>query len=194
MYASAVVHRPGLTGPPLLLQSTSIRPPIFWPQSSGPPGDNLHLPPPAAASASRSSPGPFRGGPPPPVVLDESRPIRSHTPLAPMDVDRPPHPRDYPSSSREGLSRGPTGHRTLLLRPPVPPQRVRTEELRNSAVHGPGQYNDHFHGRSLRVTSSSASPLPPHALRPSCKQTCLCDYTSALIAFIHVLGSKIHGY
>ncbi|KAG1861787.1 hypothetical protein DFJ58DRAFT_871786 [Suillus subalutaceus] len=59
--------------------------------SSGPPsGDNLHLPPPAPAPASRSSPGPFRGGPPPPVVLDESRHMPSHTPLALMDVDRPP--------------------------------------------------------------------------------------------------------
>ena len=49
---------PGLTGP-LLLQSTSTHPPIFRPQSSGPPGDSLHLPPPAATlTASRSSPGP----------------------------------------------------------------------------------------------------------------------------------------
>ncbi|KAG1825430.1 uncharacterized protein BJ212DRAFT_1258833 [Suillus subaureus] len=137
-YASAVVPPPGLTGPPLLLQSTSTRPPIFRPQSSGPPsGDNLHLPPPAPAPASRSSPGPFRGGPPPPVVLDESRHMPSHTPLAPMDVDRPPHPRDYSGSSREGTSRGPTGHQTLLLHHPVPQQQVQTEELRNSAVHGP---------------------------------------------------------
>jgi len=94
-YAGAMVPPPGLTGPPLLLQSTSTRPPIFQPQSSGPPsGDNLHLPPPAPAPASRSSPGPFRGGPPPPVVLDESRHMPSHTPLAPMDVDHPPHTRD----------------------------------------------------------------------------------------------------
>ncbi|KAG2747248.1 hypothetical protein P692DRAFT_201916380 [Suillus brevipes Sb2] len=90
-YASAVVPPPGLTSPPLLLQSMSTRPPIFWPQSSGPPSsNNLHLPPPAPAPASRSSPGPFRGGPPPPVVLDESRHMPSHTPLAPMDVNRPP--------------------------------------------------------------------------------------------------------
>lgn len=165
-YASAVVPPPGLTGPPLLLQSTSTRPPIFRPQSNGPPsGDNLHLPPPAPAPASRSSPGPFRGGPPPPVVLDESRHMPSHTPLAPMDVDRPPHPRDYPNSSREGPSRGPTGHQTLLLHHPVPQQQVQTEELRNSAVHGPGQYNDHFPGRPLRVPSTSASPPPPHNSR-----------------------------
>ncbi|KAJ8587914.1 TPR-like protein [Rhizopogon salebrosus TDB-379] len=165
-YASAVVPPPGLTGPPLLLQSTSTRPPIFRPQSSGPSNnDNLHLPPPAAGPASRSSPGPFRGGPPPPVVLDESRHLPSHTPLAPMEVDRPPHPRDYPSSSHEGPSRGPTGHQTLLLHHPVPQQQVQTEELRNSAVHGPGQYNDHFHGRPLRVPSTSASPPPPHTSR-----------------------------
>ncbi|KAG2160230.1 TPR-like protein [Suillus bovinus] len=165
-YASAVVPPPGLTGPPLLLQSTSTRPPIFRPQSNGPPsGDNLHLPPPAPAPASRSSPGPFRGGPPPPVVLDESRHMPSHTPLAPMDVDRPSHPRDYTSSSREGPSRGPTGHQTLLLHHPVPQQQVQTEELRNSAVHGPGQYNDHFPGRPLRVPSTSASPPPPHNSR-----------------------------
>ncbi|KAG1725558.1 TPR-like protein [Suillus paluster] len=165
-YASAVVPPPGLTGPPLLLQSTSTRPPIFRPQSNGPPsGDNLHLPPPAPAPASRSSPGPFRGGPPPPVVLDESRHIPSHTPLAPMDVDRPPHPRDYPGSSREGPGRGPTGHQTLLLHHPVPQQQVQTEELRNSAVHGPGQYNDHFPGRPLRVPSTSVSPPPPHNAR-----------------------------
>ena len=56
MYASVVVPPPGLTGPPLLLQSTSTRHLIFGPQSSGPPGDNLHLPPPAATPASRSSP------------------------------------------------------------------------------------------------------------------------------------------
>ncbi|KAG1853176.1 hypothetical protein DFJ58DRAFT_841703 [Suillus subalutaceus] len=56
-YASTVVPPPGLTGPPLLLQLTSTHPPIFRPQSSGPPsGDNLHLPPPAPAPASRSSP------------------------------------------------------------------------------------------------------------------------------------------
>ncbi|KAG2140005.1 hypothetical protein BD769DRAFT_1696446 [Suillus cothurnatus] len=109
-YASAVVPPPGLTGPPLLLQSMSTRPPIFQPQSSGPPsGDNLHLPPPAPAPASRSSPGPFRGGPPPPVVLDESRHMPSHTPLAPMDVDRPPHTRDS----------GPLLLQSTSTRPPI---------------------------------------------------------------------------
>ena len=38
LVASTVVHLPGLTGPPLLLQSTSTRLPIFRLQSSG-----LHL-------------------------------------------------------------------------------------------------------------------------------------------------------
>ena len=41
-----------------------------------------------------------------------------------MDVDRPPHPRDYPSSSREGPSREPTDHQALLLHHPVPQQQV----------------------------------------------------------------------
>ncbi|KAG1889209.1 TPR-like protein [Suillus subluteus] len=163
-YASAVV-------PPLLLQSTSTRPPIFRPQSNGPPsGDNLHLPPPAPAPASRSSPGPFRGGPPPPVVLDESRHMPSHTPLAPMDVDRPPHPRDYSGSSREGPSRGPTGHQTLLLHHPVPQQQVQTEELRNSAVHGPGQYNDHFPGRPGYPNYPPSNRQPVGPAQPSLAQ------------------------
>ena len=55
-----IVPSPGLTGPPLLLQSTQLQPiPQSSGQSSGPAGDNLHLPPPAAAPTSRSSPGPF---------------------------------------------------------------------------------------------------------------------------------------
>jgi len=52
-YASAVVPPPGLTGPPVLLQTTLTRPTIFRLQSSAPPGDNHHLPPPAAAPTSR---------------------------------------------------------------------------------------------------------------------------------------------
>jgi len=95
-YASAVVPPPGLTGPPLLLQSTSTRPPIFRPQSSGLPGDNLHLPPPAAAPASRSSPGPFRGGPPPPVgypciIHCVTRP-QYFPSLTPTTYSAPPNP------------------------------------------------------------------------------------------------------
>ncbi|KAG2146593.1 uncharacterized protein EDB93DRAFT_1250874 [Suillus bovinus] len=69
----------------------------------------------------------------------------SCTPLAPIDVDRPPHPRDYSSSSCEGPSCGPTGHQALLLHHPIPQQQVQTEEL-----------------WSLRP---STSPPPPHNLR-----------------------------
>jgi hypothetical protein len=98
---------------------------FFLMQSSGPPNnDNFHLPPPAARPASRSSPGLFRGGPPPPVVLDESR-LPSHTPLAPMKVDHPPHPHDYPGSSHEGPSCGLTGHQTLLLHHLFPSSKCR---------------------------------------------------------------------
>ncbi|KAG1838169.1 hypothetical protein F4604DRAFT_1998295 [Suillus subluteus] len=74
---------------------------------------DLHIPSPAPAPASRSSPGPFRGGPPLPVLLDESHHMH-YIHLTPMDVDRPPHPRDHSGSSREDPSCGPTGHQTLL--------------------------------------------------------------------------------
>ncbi|KAH7907526.1 TPR-like protein, partial [Hygrophoropsis aurantiaca] len=161
-YASAVVPPPGLTGPPLLFQPTSTRP-LFRTDSRGPPGENIHLPPPPAP-VSRSSPGPFRGGPPPPVVLDESRHMPSHTPLAPMDVDRPPHHREFSGSGREAASRGPVGHQNLLLHHPVPQPQIPTEELRNPPVHGPGQHQEYF-GRPLRVPSASVSP-PPHSSRP----------------------------
>ncbi|KAF9229813.1 TPR-like protein [Gyrodon lividus] len=164
-YASAVVPPPGLTGPPLLLQSTSTSSrPLFRSDSRGPPSaDNVHLPPPPAPLGGRSSPGPFRGGPPPPVVLDESRHIPSHTPLAPMDVDRPPHHRDF-SGPRDGATRGPAGHQNILLHHPVPQQQVPTDELRSSAVHGPGQHQEYFN-RPLRVPSTSASPPPPPRAR-----------------------------
>ena len=110
-YASAVVPPHGLTGPPLLLQSSNHRP-VFRTDSRGPSHNEIALPPPQVG-ASRSSPGPFRGGPPPPVVLDETRHPPSHPPLAPMEVDRPPHGREY-VPARE-VTRGPVGHQSLLL-------------------------------------------------------------------------------
>lgn len=163
-YASAVVPPPGLTGPPLLLQSTSTSGasrPLFRSDSRGPSnGDNVHLPPPPAPVGGRSSPGPFRGGPPPPVVLDESRHIPSHTPLAPMDVDRPPHHRDF-SGPREAPTRGPAGHQNLLLHHPVPQPQVPTEELRASAANVTTGHRDEYFNRSVRAPSTSASPPPP---------------------------------
>ncbi|KAF9014918.1 hypothetical protein BDQ17DRAFT_1418054 [Cyathus striatus] len=156
-YASAVVPPPGLTGPPLLLQSANHRP-VFRTESRGP-SSEIALPPPAQVNAGRSSP-PFRGGPPPPVVLDETRHAPSHTPLAPMEVDRPPtHARDYPPG-REGPGRGPVGHQSLLLQHPVPQQQAPTDELRGSAHP---HHQDPYYSRN-RAPSRSVSP-PPHPSR-----------------------------
>ncbi|KAH0838714.1 TPR-like protein [Lanmaoa asiatica] len=167
-YASAVVPPPGLTGPPLLLQSTSTSSasrPLFRSDSRGPSnGDNVHLPPPPPPVGGRSSPGPFRGGPPPPVVLDESRHLPSHTPLAPMDVDRPPHHRDF-SGPREPPTRGPAGHQNLLLHHPVPQPQVPTEELRTSATHVTTGHSQEYFNRPMRAPSTSASPPPPPRAR-----------------------------
>ena len=152
-YASSVVPPPGLSGPPLLLQSTSHRPP-FRADSRGPPNE-ISLPPPQVNTSGRPSPPPpFRGGPPPPVILDESRHIPSHTPLAPMEVDRPPHHggRDYPS--REP-TRGPVGQ-SLLLQQPAPPRP--SDDIRNSA------HSHHHHDPFTRPHSRSVSP--PHSARP----------------------------
>ncbi|KAG6333438.1 hypothetical protein ID866_5652 [Astraeus odoratus] len=162
-YTNATVPPPGLTGPPLLLQSTSTRP-LLRSESRGP-GNNegLHLPPPPAP-VSRSSPGPFRGGPPP-VSIDESRHPPSHTPLAPMDVDRTHH-RDFSGPARDTAGRGPAGHQNLLHHP-VPQQQLPTEELRSSAAHGPGPHPEYFN-RPLHVPSASASPVPhPRARSPT---------------------------
>ncbi|GLB36610.1 putative tetratricopeptide repeat [Lyophyllum shimeji] len=172
-YASAVVPPHGLTGPPLLLQSSTHRPP-FRADSRGPPNE-ISLPPPSQVGTSHTSPGPFRGGPPPPVVLDEARHPQSHTPLAPMEVDRP-HARDardgrdYPGPpTREGPGRGPVGHQSLLLQHPVPQQQARVEELR-SDPHGHHHQESFFtRGRPAsrspsprpHVTSRARSPPPP---------------------------------
>lgn len=92
-YANAPVPPANLGGPPMLLHNGPTPRPIFnRPSSRGPaPDGHLALPPPPQPSTRPHSPGPFRGGPPPPVILDESRNGRMppHTPLAPMDLDRP---------------------------------------------------------------------------------------------------------
>ncbi|KAF8168352.1 hypothetical protein B0H34DRAFT_56825 [Crassisporium funariophilum] len=158
-YASAVVPPPGLTGPPLLLQSATHRPP-FRTDSRGP-SNEISLPPPSQVNASGRStpPPPFRGGPPPPVILDESRHMPSHTPLAPMEVDRPPHHggRDYPPP-RES-TRGPIGHQSLLLQHPLPPQPPSDDPRSGSHHHDP------YFNRGPRPQSRSVSPVP-HSGRP----------------------------
>ncbi|KAJ8520371.1 hypothetical protein ONZ45_g2815 [Pleurotus djamor] len=165
-YASAVIPPPGLTGPPLLLQPTSQRPPPFRTDSRGPPNE-ISLPPPSQVGNGPSSP-PFRGGPPPPVVLDESRHVSSHTPLAPMDVDRPPpHSRDYPPPPARDPpppNRGPAGH-NVLLQHPVPQHQIAAEELRNGAhsAHHPDSY---FSNRSRVPPSRSPTPPPPARRSP----------------------------
>ncbi|CCM06303.1 uncharacterized protein FIBRA_08554 [Fibroporia radiculosa] len=170
-YANSLMQPHGLGGPPLLMQpgAGSRPPPIFRTDSRGPPGE-LALPmPPQQISNGRSSPGPFRGGPPPPVVLDDNRHMPSHTPLAPMDVDRPPvHAREasapYPPSARENGPRGPAGQ-SLLLHHPVPQQQLPTESIRGAA-HGQGHQHEPPSARYRMHQSRSPSPQP-HALRPA---------------------------
>ena len=151
---------PGLSGPPMLLQpSANSRPtPIFRTDSRGPP--DLALPmPPQPLGGGRTSPGPYRGGPPPPVVLDD-RHIPSRTPLAPMEVDRPPmHPRDStgPYPPREN-GRGPAGQ-GLLLHHPVPQQQPPPDALRGPPGHALESSQGHYR------MSPSMSP-PPHVVRP----------------------------
>ncbi|TDL15850.1 hypothetical protein BD410DRAFT_902365 [Rickenella mellea] len=159
-YASAV--GPPVTmsgGPPLLMHGGAGPRPIFTRSDSrGPPPEGaIPLPSPHTQHA----PAPFRGGPPPPVIIDDSRRIPNHTPLAPMEVDRPPmHSRDgpppYQGRDSNGSSRGgPTGQ-SLLLHHPQP----------QSQQHSPEQAHprDQFYGRRR---SSSASPPPILRQRPS---------------------------
>ncbi|KAI0935662.1 hypothetical protein AcV5_004018 [Taiwanofungus camphoratus] len=167
-YANSMMPPPGLAGPPMLLQPGGGSRPIFRTDSRGPPAD-LPLPMPPQLNTGRSSPGPFRGGPPPPVVLDDNRHIPSHTPLAPMDIDRPPiHGREPsgsypPPPARDSGPRGPAGQ-SLLLHHPVPQQQPPPEALRHSA-HSQAHPHDPTFGRSHRMHSTSASP-PPHVARP----------------------------
>ncbi|KAI6001849.1 hypothetical protein EDD15DRAFT_2472500 [Pisolithus albus] len=139
-YANPSAPPPGLSGPPLLLQSTSTR---FLHRSEsnyrGPGNnDNIHLPLPPVP-VSHSSPSPHFRGPPPPVSIDESWHLPSHTPLAPMDVDLH-HQRDFSG-------------------PQLP-----TEELHSSANHELQQHLEYFN-RRLRVSSGSTSPAS-HPTRP----------------------------
>ncbi|PFH50727.1 hypothetical protein AMATHDRAFT_60539 [Amanita thiersii Skay4041] len=155
-YANSTIHPPGLSGPPLLLQPANHHRPIFRADSRGPPGE-ISLPPPSQVGNNHSSPGPFRGGPPPPLVLDETRHVSSHTPLAPMDVDRPPHHvRDYPPL-RENTSRTSLSHQGLLLHHPLPQSQASPDDLRNGNRH----HHDPFYARP-RPPSRSASPPVPH--------------------------------
>ncbi|KAG6841531.1 hypothetical protein C0991_009896 [Blastosporella zonata] len=162
-YASAVVPPHGLSGPPLLLQSATHRPP-FRPDSRGP-SNEIALPPP-----SHSSPGPFRGGPPPPVVLDETRHPQSHTPLAPMDVDRQHareprdarDSRDYPGPpTREGPTRGPAGHHSLLLQHPVPQSADMPPHHQESYFTRPGRHSSRSPSSPSHGPPRGRSPLPP---------------------------------
>ncbi|KAG6891008.1 hypothetical protein C0992_011285 [Termitomyces sp. T32_za158] len=157
-YASAVVPPHGLSGPPLLLQSSAHRPPLR-PDSRGPPNE-ISLPPP-----SHSSPGPFRGGPPPPVVLDESRHPQSHNPLAPMDVDRPRDHRDgreYPGPpTRDGPTRGPVGHHSLLLQHPVPQPVDIPPRHQESYFTRPGRHPSRSPSPPSHVPARGRSPPPP---------------------------------
>lgn len=153
-YASAVVPPPGLTGPPLMLQTSGNRP-IFRTDSRGPPDGGLPLPSHHTLTSGRNSPGPFRGGPPPPVILDESRHMPSQTPLAPMvDPDRVDR---YSGPGRDGPSRGPSNHQSLLLHQPVPQQIA--DDIRPHAHHAD------YLPRPLRMPSGSASP-PNRARSP----------------------------
>ncbi|KAH9891250.1 hypothetical protein C8Q73DRAFT_651587 [Cubamyces lactineus] len=160
-YANPMMPPAGLSGPPMLVHSNS-RPLFPADARGGHPDLPLPVPP---QMAGRSSPGPFRGGPPPPVVLDDSRHVPSHTPLAPMEVDRPPlHAREHsnsypPPPSREPGPRGPAGQG--LLHNPAPQMQGPPDAHRHSA-HPQHPHDPAFH--PMRVPSTSASP-PPH-VRP----------------------------
>ncbi|EAU93324.2 TPR-containing protein Mql1 [Coprinopsis cinerea okayama7 len=151
-YASAVVPPPGLNGP-LSLGNNHPRHGLRT-ESRGPGGDVL----PALAASGRNSP-PFRGGPPPPVVIDD-RHAPSHPPLAPMEVDRPPHSRDYPPS-RDPHPRGPSGHQTII-HGNGPSQAPPVGDPRNGPPH---PHADPFFNRSRGPRSRSISPAP-HSARP----------------------------
>jgi len=164
-YASSVVPPPAnLNGPPLMLQPNNMRPP-FRSDSRGPPIDaGMSSSSTQVNPASRlSPPAPFRGGPPPPVILDETRHIPPHTPLAPMEVDRPPHlnPREYPVSRSDPPRGGvPVGHQSLLLQHPLPPQP--SDDPRNG---GHPHHSDPYYNRARR-TSRSVSPARPRSSGP----------------------------
>ncbi|KAF8895033.1 hypothetical protein CPB84DRAFT_1848369 [Gymnopilus junonius] len=160
-YASSVVPPPGLTGPPLMLQSGNHRPP-FRADSRGPSNEIILTPPQGNIAGRASPPPPFRGGPPPPVILDESRHVPSHPPLAPMEVDRPPHQtgRDYPPSREH--ARGPASHPSLHLQHSIPPQ---PSDDPRSGGHHPHHSDPYYSRGGARPPSRSISP-GPHNGRP----------------------------
>ncbi|KAJ2979603.1 hypothetical protein NUW54_g11118 [Trametes sanguinea] len=153
-YANPMMPPAHLGGPPLLNSR-----PLFPADARG---GHTDLPPPVQPQlAGRSSPGPFRGGPPPPVVLDDARHVPSHTPLAPMEVDRPPlhareHSNSYPPPPRDPGPRGPAGQ--SLLHHPAPMQGP--PDAHRHSAHPQHSHDPAFH--PMRVPSTSASP-PPHA-------------------------------
>ncbi|TFK19901.1 TPR-like protein [Coprinopsis marcescibilis] len=151
-YASAVVPPPGLNGPLSMGQSRGLRT-----ESRGPSND-VSLPPPDHVAPGRGGSPPFRGGPPPPVNIDESR-HNSQPQLAPMELDRPPHSRDYPSS-RDPHPRGPSGHQNILHGQGAPMEDIR-------GTNGPHPHShDPFYPRRPVPRSRSGSPPPPRARSP----------------------------
>ncbi|EJD04484.1 uncharacterized protein FOMMEDRAFT_19703 [Fomitiporia mediterranea MF3/22] len=154
-YASAV--GPPVTmsgGPPLLMSSGPTPRPIFTRTESREHGNEngMSLPSPHATHA----PPPFRGGPPPPVVLDDSRRPASHTPLAPMEVDRAT-PRDGFPPRESSRSRGPGGTpQSLLLHHPQNGPQVAPEHQRDPA---------YYSRPSRRAVSRSVSPPPQRQIR-----------------------------
>ena len=162
-YASSVVPPlANLGGPALMLNNMR---PQFRSDSRGPLDAGMS----SSTQAGRlSPPAPFRGGPPPPVILDETRHIPPHTPLAPMEVDRPPHhnPREYPVSRSDPPRGGgvPVGHQSLLLQHPLP-QQGPPDDPRNGTHphHSDPYYNRHPSSRSVSPTRSPGvySGYPP---------------------------------
>ncbi|ESK98128.1 transcriptional corepressor [Moniliophthora roreri MCA 2997] len=166
-YASAVVPPPGLSGPPLLLQPPNQRTSSFRADSRGPTSE-ISLPPPStgqSSSATRSPPGPFRGGPPPPVIIDENRHHPPHTPLAPMDVDRPlpsrgGHTRDYSQDRSQ-----PPPSSLLLHHPPSddrePPSRPQHDSYFTRGHGRPGSRSVSPTGPPQSAIPRGRSPPPP---------------------------------
>jgi hypothetical protein len=99
----------------------------------------------------------------------------SHTPLAPMDVDRPPtHGREYSGSSREGPSRGLLGHQNFLLHHQSPTRVQRTCAVvptvrfitKNHTSHGLLDLRRDLY-RLLLMAPVFVLPLPHFKVTPS---------------------------
>lgn len=149
-YATSIVPPLSLGGgAPPVLQSSSHRP-VFNADARGP--NEIALPPPSQVGNGRTSP-PFRGGPPPPVVLDEARHPQSQNPLAPMDVDRPPNPREYPPHPHPRPQPG--GQGPLPQQMGLPGDDVRGVHLADS-----------YANRGQRPPSRPTSPAHPSRRSP----------------------------